>query len=157
MAGKIEIIDQPSGGLWQGVYGEQIKGDNVPYDSPKRNLYPNAPRQIRTQRKPQETVFNYPIPAETAQNTQIRNNLVTQGALEKYLSQAFNGGYTQPQAQGQTATQATATATSSITDFISQNKWLVIGGVAVIGYFVLAGSGGGGLLEKNVITRYAKR
>lgn len=87
-------------------------------------------------------------------NTQlgIRNNQLTQSQLEKTLAQFANN-------QNQnTQTQVIPINTNTgfdLSNFIGENKWLLIGVLAVVSYFAISKSGGG-LAERSIVTRYKK-
>lgn len=81
----------------------------------------------------------------TIKNTIRTNNF--EKTLQQFLNQINNtntGGTTTP-------------VTGGVSDFVSENKWLLLGGVAVLGYFFL--SGGLAASDRTVtsVTRYSPR
>lgn len=130
------------GGLWAGWNNEQGKGDDIPA-TPYNWGYNNWIKYTSTAKYPAP----YVQPPTTAP---IRNSLVTQSSLEKYLAQA--GANQTPT----TAPTTGAAAGGGLQQFFAENKYLVLGAAAVLAYFMFAG-GGGSLAEKSVITRYNKR
>lgn len=90
-----------------------------------------------------------PITTVTPIKGSIRNYEITNN-FEKTLAQLLG------QQQPVVVNQNTATG-SGIADFISENKWLVFGGVALLGYILL--TGGLAASDKTVtsVTRYSPR
>lgn len=113
--------------LWAGQYNEQIKGDDLGLQ---------------------------------ALSIKSRSN-----NLEKWLVQAINSANAQtvdvkPAPNGTTATPKANESTSAnsfdLQSFVSENKLLVFGGLAVVAYLMFF-SGGGGLAESTVVKRYSKK
>lgn len=128
MAREEIIIDD----LWAGWNNEQYYGDD-------KNPYIKDTFPIKY-----TSTANYPVPVTTAP---IRNAIANQGALEKLLAQfGLNN---------QTPTTQTG-AGFDLQAFFAENKLLVLGGLAVVGYLMFA-SRSGGLAEKTVVTRYNTR
>lgn len=119
------ILDTTNGNLWAGFDNSQVKGDD-------NGFY----------KKPFNTQLG------------IRNNQLTQSQLEKTLAQFANNQNTNTNTQAQVIPINTNTG-FDLNNFISENKWLLIGALVVVGYFAISKSGGG-LAERSIVTRYKK-
>lgn len=78
--------------------------------------------------------------------------------LEKWLAQAINSANAQTVTPTTTTTTPTTPSANSfdLQSFVSENKLLVFGGLAVVAYLMFF-SGGGGLAESTVVKRYSKK
>jgi hypothetical protein len=124
--------------LWAGWNNEQIKGDGIYIPQYKPLLYQST--ATYGQGKPFQSI--------------IKNSGLTAGALEKVLANA-QMNQTVNNTTGATGASNTGGGGFDFQSFLSENKWLVIGGVVAIGYFLM--NSGGNLAEKSVVTRYATR
>lgn len=131
--------EQPS--IWAGMNNEQIKGDDIYAKIP---FFGKPLKYVSTATYPNQST------------APIRNAMITNGSLEKLLS-ARNLQAQTPVLNEPNAPVYLQDSSFDLGTFISENKWLVIGGVVVGGYLLLSMSGGGGLLEQTIVRRYNKK